>query len=63
MRHPLQGLSVPPPEPELRARVLAAAAATARDPRLHWIDQAVDDWPTQVRAWLLEAGAQLELAA
>ena len=35
----------------------------ARNSRLHWIDQAVDDWPTQVRAWLLEAGAQLELAA
>jgi hypothetical protein len=31
--------------------------------RLDWIEGAVDDWPTHVRSWLLEASAQREHAA
>ena len=34
-----------------------------RNLRMGWIDSAIDDWPTQVRSWLLEASAQIELVA
>jgi hypothetical protein len=43
MTHPLDSFSVPPPAPELRARVLAAAAATALEPRPHWVDRLYED--------------------
>jgi hypothetical protein len=59
-------------KPFLPCAVLNAAGEPLRTPRrlrnarnlrMGWIDQAVDDWPVQVRSWLLEASAQFELVA
>jgi hypothetical protein len=35
----------------------------ARNLRMAWIDSTVNDWPMQVRSWLLEVSAQMELVA
>ena len=59
-------------KPYLPCAVLNAAGEPLRTPRrlrntrnlrMGWIDSTGDDWPIQVRAWLLEASAQLELVA
>jgi hypothetical protein len=31
--------------------------------RMGWIDSTIDDWPVQVRSWLLDVTAQIELVA
>ncbi len=35
----------------------------ARNLRMGWINSSINDWPMQVRSWLLEVSAQLELVA
>jgi hypothetical protein len=35
----------------------------ARNLRMGWIDSTMNDWPIQVRSWLLEASAEMELVA